>query len=129
MTATVTDLAFDDGDFVLVEVSPGVFDLATVSDTAAVVQAVRLLLDTQKGVNQYAPSAGWNLMHWINADLPDSDADQICDDLRTMIQGMPFVTGVEVAYLGVIDDEPIFSIMVSTRFGTDTITYSLGSLS
>ena len=127
--STVTDLSFLDGDLELVEVSPGIFDLATVSDNAAVVQAVVLQLDLQRGVNQYFPSAGWNLMNWQGADLAPSDADDLCSEVRAMLLGIAYVVDAEVSYLGVQDDEADLSILVTSRFGTESILYSLGGLS
>ena len=127
--STVTDLSFVNGDLELIEVSPGVFDVATVSDNAAVVQAVALQLDLQRGVNQYFPSSGWDLMRWQGADLSQSDADELCADIRKMLLRIAYVTDAEVSYLGNTSDEADVAISVTSRFGTESILYSLGGLS
>ena len=119
--STITTVAFEDGDFV---VRNGTFVL--IHDAEAVLQSVRVVLQTQIAMNQYAPSSGWNWMHWQGVALSDDDLSEISSQLRDTCEAVPYVRRADVSYLGYLDGEFSFSIDLETSFGTTSLDYTLG---
>lgn len=124
----VTDLRFAGGDFALQDLGGGVFDLQTCSDNEAIVQGVSLNLDLQVKFNQYFPTAGWDWMSHLHADMTQTEIADIIDEVKAMMKAIDFMEEAEVRYLGEIDEEHVFEILVTTAFGTESIAYALGGL-
>lgn len=122
----VTDFRFENGDFVLEDLGGGVFDIATVSDNEAVIQAMSLNLDLQVRFNQYFPDAGWDWMSRLHADLDQTAIDDMVKEIKDLLGSIDFTRSAEVTYLGEIDGEAAFNILAETDFGTESIVYALG---
>lgn len=128
--ATITDLAFVDGDVVAVNVSPGVWDLAVVEDNELVIQLAGLNLNLQRGFNQYSPDAGWDLFKYLGADLSQVDIDEISRQVKQLTENLSFVVSAKCTYLGFVpvgrQSLHTFQVSAQTTFGTASIPYALG---
>ena len=131
--ATLFELAFANGDLVPVQVSPGVWDLAVVSDNEAVIQDATLNLNLQKGFNQYFPDAGWDLLKFYKADLAQADIDEICREVKLLAERIDFVVSATCTYLGQnqvgSQFEQAFKVTAVTTFGTLEVPFALGGAS
>jgi len=134
MSPTLTDLAFSNGDLVVIQVSPGVYDLSTVTDNQAVEQGAGLTLNLQLGFNQYSPTEGWDVFRWLKANITSSDVAEICKQVKRLMERIDFVVEATCTYLGSQQEGPteetqMFNIKLRTTFGTTEIPFALGGAS
>lgn len=134
MIPTLTDLAFSNGDLVEVQVSPGVYDLSTVTDNQAVQQGAGLTLNLQTGFNQYSPTEGWNIFQYLNANISSTDVAEICKEVKRLMERIDFVVEATCTYLGSQQEGPteetqMFSVKIRTTFGTTELPLALGGAS
>jgi hypothetical protein len=131
---TLTELAYNAaaGDLVVVEtpLGSGVFDLSVVGDSEAVNQDAALNLNLQSGFNQYTPDAGWDIFRYLNANLTQTDIEDICKQIKRLMERIDFVTGATCTYLGSqqVGSQyiQIFDVRAMTTFGTIKVPYALG---
>ena len=134
MSATLTDLAFNValGDLAVVEnpVGSGIFDLSIVSDSEAVNQDAALNLNLQVGFNQYSPDTGWDIFKHLNANLTQTDIDEICKQVSRLMERIDFVVSATCTYLGSSQVGSqyvqLFKVTATTTFGTIQVPYALG---
>lgn len=117
----IVDAAFSDGDF---EIQDG--DFVLVLDNAAIIQAADLSLRLQLALNQYAPTAGWDWMHWLNASISDSDLDVIAGQVKDLLEGVSDVIEAVVRPVPMTGDELSFDIDITTSYGTESLLYTIG---
>ena len=131
--ATLFELAFANGDLVSIQVSPGVWDLSVVADNEAVIQDSTLNLNLQQGFNQYCPDSGWDIMRFYRADLSQADIDEICRQVKRLIEAVDFVISGTCTYLGFnqvgSQFEQRFNVSAVTTFGTLEVPFALGGSS
>lgn len=128
--ATVTDLSFLDGDLVVTEVAPGVFDLAEVTDNEAIHQNAALGIQLQRTWNQYMPEAGWDRMRYLKGAMTFDDIFAICSDVRALLEGIDFVLEATVVFAGSrslgSQTEFVFVAEATTELGPLVLPFALG---
>lgn len=128
--ATLTELAFKDGDLVPIEVAPGVWDLLVVEDNEAIQQDAGLGLSLQRGQNQYDPTAGWNIFQFLKGTMEVSDIHQVCIEVRRLLENLDFVQSATCEFQGMsqvgAQTEFVFKAMATTQLGPVVLPFSIG---
>ena len=128
---TFTDFAFQDGDLVPIEIAPGVFDLATVSDNEALEQDCLLNLNLQIGFNQYFPDDGWDVLGTLKGDLTPDTITKIASQVKRVVERVDFVKAATCTFLGSNrvgsgQTELVFQITADTTLGPLVLPFVLG---
>lgn len=130
--STLTELAFESGDLKVVEVAPGIFDLATVSDNEAIVQDALINLNLQKGHNLYFTSTGWSYYRHLKGSMSVDDVHEIIKDVKALFEDIDFVDSAEVTYEGSTQVgsqyEHAFTVSAVTAFGPLVLPFAVGGL-